>query len=250
MGSFPRRKRKQKNEAEKRDIKSRKTSFSSLEGLHWKLTWCIASAYFWVSRQKAPCFLYCAPPLPMAFELLPQSALASVNDGFIWRKENLISITCGGCRAITKLRYISTWIRKVVGCIEEHAWLIAIDLHGSAGSRMNNTRNKCKRLIRTGSDTEVMVVAVARRLRNRRSQVEWQTKIESGVANILEFSSRNLKLLVKKKRQKTIGKYFCWPARGKSSESYQHWLSFCACKALCIPYHVRPSWSKNDSTYW
>lgn len=48
------------------------------------LTWWTASGYFWVSRQKPPCFLYCAPPFPITFDFLPQSASATGRDGFIW----------------------------------------------------------------------------------------------------------------------------------------------------------------------
>lgn len=156
----------------------KKTLFSFQKDIRNKfgvfLTWWIASACFWVSRQKAPCFLYSAPPLPITFDFLPQSASASVNDGLICeQRRSKNPVNEQSHEIVIDLLYISTWIRKIVWRVEKNAWLIAVHFHCPTRLGMKNSCYECKRLWRAWNEAEVVVISVSGSLRDGSAEVDW-----------------------------------------------------------------------------
>lgn len=91
-----------------------------------------------------------------------------------------------------EVSHIATRVGEVVGCVEQNAWLITVDFHGAARGWMDAACDESQTLGGTRGDAEVVVVAVARGLRNGFAQLASQTKVETCVADVEELPSWDL----------------------------------------------------------
>lgn len=88
--------------------------------------------------------------------------------------------------------HISARIGKVVGSVEQHTRLVAVDFHGTPRLGVHATRDKGQALGRSRGHAEVVVEAVARRLRNGFAELPCQTEIKTRVADVLEVAGGDL----------------------------------------------------------